>query len=152
MVSKSINRIQFHFLTPSFTFPNRTKLKQFLMALFKTEGKRLDALNYIFCTDEYLLDLNQTHLNHNTYTDIITFELSGEGEPLLSDVYISVDRVKENAQMFHSPFQRELHRVIFHGALHLCGYKDKNKKQSQQMRNMEEHYLRLYLVPRNTVS
>jgi rRNA maturation RNase YbeY len=152
MVAKSNNKIQFHFLTPSFYFPKRTELKNFLLNLFKREGKKVEAINYIFCTDEYLLELNITHLNHNTYTDIITFELSHKDQPALSDIYISIERVKENAQIFQTTFQRDLHRVIFHGALHLCGYKDKTKEQAQQMRAMEELYLNKYKVPRNTVS
>jgi rRNA maturation RNase YbeY len=137
---------------PPFYFPRRTELKNFLLSLFKKEGKKVEAINYIFCTDEYLLELNITHLNHNTYTDIITFELSPQDQPVLSDIYISVERVKENAQLFKTTFQRELHRVVFHGALHLCGYKDKYKEQAQLMRTMEEHYLDAYFVPRDTVS
>jgi rRNA maturation RNase YbeY len=94
--------------------------------------------------------LNKTHLNHDTYTDIITFELSPKNEALIADIYISVERVKENAQSFTTSFQKELHRVIFHGALHLCGYKDKSKKQSQLMRFKEEENLILYFVSRET--
>lgn len=122
------------------------------MQLFKKEGRKVEAINYIFCTDDYLLELNKTHLNHDTYTDIITFELSGPHQPILSDVYISVERVKENSKLFNATFKRELHRVIFHGALHLCGYKDKSKEQSHQMRSKEEQYLNKYFVPRDTVS
>ena len=88
--------------------------------------------------------------DHNTLTDIITFELSAPGDPVVSDIYISVERVKENALIFRTPFYRELHRVIFHGALHLCGYKDKTTQQTQVMRQMEEDALRKYFVPRGT--
>jgi len=150
MISANSGIIYFYFLIKPFFFPHRSRLKSFLKQLFKKEGKEVETINYIFCTDAYLLELNKTHLNHNTYTDIITFELSPKGEPLTADIYISVARVKENAATFHTSFQRELHRVIFHGALYLCGYKDKTKEQSQQMRAKEELYLNHYFVPRGT--
>lgn len=150
MVSRSNSTIHFHFLTRHFLFSHRNKLKEFLNRLFKREGKDIEAINYIFCTDAYLLELNKIHLHHNTYTDILTFELSPKGKPLTADIYISVERVKENAATFDTTFQKELHRVIFHGALHLCGYKDKSDEQSLQMRSMEEHYLNQYFVPRGT--
>ena len=133
-----------------FHFEQRNRLKTFLKGLLRREGKSLDTINYIFCTDEYLLSLNKTHLKHNTLTDIITFEYNEVGESLLSDIYISIDRVKENATLFNSSFKRELHRVIFHGALHLCGFKDKTPEQSQLMRRKEEEYLHKWLVSRGT--
>jgi rRNA maturation RNase YbeY len=145
-------RIQFHYLVSPFFFPNRSELKQFLLSLFKKERQRVEAVNYIFCTDEYLLTLNQDYLNHNTLTDIITFQLSPVGERLIADIYISVERVRENAQTFNTGFLKELHRVIFHGALHLCGYKDKTREQAKLMRSKEELYLNFYFVPRETRS
>jgi len=135
-------------MAPPFHFQSRTALKSFLMKLFRNEGYRVDAINYVFCTDVYLLKINQEFLNHDTYTDIVTFGLSNEGEPITADVYISVERVKENAKHYHSNFKRELHRVIFHGALHLCGYKDKSRGDAEVMRKMEDHYLKKYFVPR----
>ena len=138
------DKVHFHYLTPRFHFTQRTSLKDFLVSLFKKEGTDIDAVNYIFCDDAYLLEINQQYLNHDTYTDIVTFELQERGEPVLSDIYISIDRVKANAQTFKTSFTHELHRVIFHGALHLCGYKDKKKDQAQQMRTMEELYLNRY--------
>ena len=143
-------RIRFHFLTEQFYFPDRTQLKTFISALLKKEGKKVEAINYIFCDDEYLLTLNQDYLRHNTLTDIITFQLSDPGQPITADIYISVERVRENAQEFGSPFLRELLRVMFHGALHLSGYKDKTKDESARMRKMEDHYLKLYKVSRGT--
>ena len=134
-------KIEFHYLNVSFYFPNRTVLKRFIAALFEKEGKRVEHINYIFCTDDYLLELNKKYLNHNTYTDIITFPYSGKGEPILSDIYISVERVKENAQSFDSSFKQELYRVIFHGALHLCGYKDKTPADVKKIRARETFYL-----------
>lgn len=88
--------------------------------------------------------MNQTHLNHNTYTDIITFDLTENGERTKAEIYISVDRVKENAITYKTSFPLELHRVIFHGALHLCGYRDKTKSDQLEMRNQEDLYLNRY--------
>lgn len=150
MVEQASSLIHFHFLQTGFTLKNRNQLKRFILKLIRKEGAELEALNYIFCSDEYLLQVNQQYLNHNTYTDIITFQLSALAEPILSDIYISVERVRENAGEFQTSFQTELHRVIFHGALHLCGYKDKNQAQRKLMRQKEEEYLNLYFVPRGT--
>jgi probable rRNA maturation factor len=142
--------IRFHFLSGSFSFSNRNALKSFLLKQLQKEGKKVDAINYIFCNDRYLLEMNQQYLKHNTYTDIITFELSPKGQALLSDIYISIERVQENAVLFQTNFKRELHRVIFHGALHLAGYKDKTAKDEMLMRSKEEEYLKKYFVPRET--
>jgi rRNA maturation RNase YbeY len=150
MVKNTPSSIQFHYLTDPFPFTHREQLKKFIKQLFKREGFSIGTINYIFCTDEYLLEINQQFLKHNTYTDIVTFPLSEKGEPISSDIFISAERVKENANTFKTSFKRELHRVIFHGALHLCGYKDKTKEQAQQMRDMEEFYLNKYFVPRGT--
>ena len=143
-------KIKFHFLSGRFHFDNRTQLKTYLLKQLKKEGKAVEAINYIFCDDRYLLEMNQQYLKHDTYTDIITFELSPKGQPLLSDIYISIERVADNAKHYKTSFNTELHRVIFHGALHLAGYKDKNKEQAQIMREKEESYLRNYFVPRGT--
>jgi rRNA maturation RNase YbeY len=134
-------KLRFHFLTEGFSLKNRGRLKQFLVELCRKEGQTVEAINYIFCDDQYLLEINKTYLKHDTYTDIVTFQLSGKGEPLLADIYISIERVKENARNFNVSFRSELHRVIFHGALHLCGYKDKNKEQSAEMRRKENEWL-----------
>jgi rRNA maturation RNase YbeY len=123
---------------------DRTRLKRFLVALFKRERKPLAELQYIFCSDPYLLDINRQFLHHDFYTDIITFNLAEKGQPTQGEIYISVDRVRDNAQNFDSSLKRELHRVIFHGALHLCGFKDKTPKEELEMRKMEEKYLALY--------
>ena len=112
--------------------------------MLQEEGKEVQAINYIFCSDKYLLDLNKDHLNHDTYTDIITFELSGPKQALLADIYVSVERVRENAKIFRQPFSKELLRVMFHGALHLAGYKDKFKTDSELMRKMEDKWLLKY--------
>lgn len=122
----------------------RTKLKAFLKDLFLREGQGLKGLHYIFCSDEYLLTINQEFLQHDTYTDIVTFELSEDPEVTEGEIYISTDRVLENAKQFGVTEEYELHRVIFHGALHLCGYKDKSKKEEILMREKEDENLRLY--------
>lgn len=153
MPKASTDKIRFHFLVSRFNFSNRNALKAYLLKQLKKEGKEVEAINYIFCTDDYLLEMNRQYLNHNTFTDIITFELSPKGRPLLADIYISVERVRENSRQFQTSFRKELHRVVFHGALHLVGYKDKNKKQSREMRFAEERWLNKYSnVPRGKIS
>jgi rRNA maturation RNase YbeY len=149
-MTREINNIHFHYLTEPFYFPKRSQLKTFLQGVAKKEKQKIDTINYIFCDDAYLLSINKQYLNHDTYTDIITFQLNQKGEPLLSDIYISVERVKENAPLHNTSFTQELHRVIFHGLLHLCGYKDKTKKDQETMRFQEEKCLQKYFVPRGT--
>ncbi len=121
-------------------FP-RTKLKSFIKNIFKKEGKILGELSYVFCSDEYLLNINRQFLNHDYYTDIITFDISETMEEVKGEIYISIERVKDNAKQLNQTTQKELLRVIFHGALHLCGYKDKTKSQKTQMRLKEDYYL-----------
>lgn len=111
-------------------------------------GQHLDLkktdINYIFCTDEGLLEKNIAFLNHDTLTDIITFDLSGTEDELISEIYISVDRVADNAQKFDVSYQTELHRVLFHGILHLCGFKDKKPEDEKEMRRQEDLCLQAY--------
>jgi len=104
----------------------------------------MHSLTYIFCSDDYLLNINRQFLQHNYYTDIISFNLGQRNGPVEGEIYISLDRVKDNARQLHQTYQQELHRVIFHGALHLCGYKDKSVKDIALMRKMEDHYLQRY--------
>lgn len=136
--------IQFHFSEPV-SLTQRTLVKDVLRDIFKKEKTSLEQLQYIFCSDEYLLEINQQYLQHNYYTDIITFDLSENGGPVSGEIYISIDRVRDNAQQFKVPFKHELLRVIFHGALHLCGYKDKTEKDKVAMRKAEDKYLHHYL-------
>ena len=135
--------IQFHFLR-RITLENRGQLKLFLGTLFRKEKKKLADLQYVFCSDDRLLEINRQFLQHDFYTDIITFPLSDPHQAISGEIYISVDRVRENALAFQSSLKTELHRVIFHGALHLCGYKDKTPRDQAIMRKREELYLRLY--------
>lgn len=136
--------IQFFFLQRQITLTQRTALKHFIKRIFKTEGRRVKNLNYIFCSDEYLLQINKNYLKHNFYTDIITFNLSQTPAEMIGEIYISIDRVKDNATQLGVTIKEELHRVIFHGVLHLCGYKDKSPKHQKEMRAAEDRYLKLY--------
>ena len=108
------------------------------------EGIRKVNLSYIFCTDDYLLDINIRYLNHNTLTDIITFDLSETEHDVTGEIYVSVDRVRENAAKFGAAYSEELYRVIFHGALHLCGFKDKTRADAEEMRKQENECLSDY--------
>lgn len=138
--------VVFHALQPV-VLKNRRFLKLFIHQLFEKEGKSLQALDIIFCSDEYLLDINNKHLHHNYYTDIITFDLSDlASTQTIGELYISVDRVKDNALSLKTTFSIELLRVIFHGSLHLCGFKDKSPKDIELMRQKEDEYLYLYLT------
>lgn len=143
MNSKQSLSIHFFFQGVRPNLKNRKKLKYFLDFLFANEGRHLNHLNYIFCTDKMLLKINRDYLNHNFYTDILTFSLSSP-ELITGEIYISADRVKENAKTYEVDFQKELHRVIFHGALHLCGYNDKSSSEKEIMTKKENFYLRKY--------
>lgn len=137
-------QVRFYFADKRTNIPSSPRLKTFLVNLFHSENKPLDNIRYIFCSDKYLLEINQQHLDHDFLTDIITFPLSEKEQPVEAEIYISVDRVKDNAQQFKVPFTEELLRVIFHGALHLCGYRDKTKKEQLTMREKENYYLNLW--------
>ncbi|WP_203295105.1 rRNA maturation RNase YbeY [Luteirhabdus pelagi] len=110
----------------------------------KEEGFQVGGLTYVFCDDDYLLQLNEKFLNHDTYTDIITFDYS-LGKELHGEIYISVDRVKENAETFKVTFDAELRRVMIHGILHLCEHEDASKEEKEQMRALEDRYLKKFL-------
>lgn len=138
--------IAFHQQNTHSKLSNRKTLKLFIQKLFKQEKMNLEQLDYIFCTDEFLLQMNQQYLKHNFFTDIITFNLSENTKAIVGEIYISIDRVKENAIQFNTSYVQELHRVLFHGALHLCGYKDKSKKDQVLMRQKENFYLHQYLL------
>jgi probable rRNA maturation factor len=124
---------------------NRVALKLFLEKQMKKEGIRIECLQYVFCSDKYLLEINKQFLNHDYYTDIISFDLSETKGALIGDIYISVDRVKENAKLVKTTQTNELLRVIFHGALHFCGYKDKKLADAKLMRSMEDKWIKAYL-------
>lgn len=136
--------VYFHFPEGPVSFSKRNKLKGVLVKLFKAEGRPLQRLDYVFCSDSYLLKMNQKWLQHDSYTDIITFDLSEKNAGIVGEIYISIDRVRENAISFKTRFNDELRRVVFHGALHLCGYKDKSQAQQSKMRRSETQWLRLF--------
>ncbi|MDP3394621.1 rRNA maturation RNase YbeY [Sediminibacterium sp.] len=138
-----MTKINFRTGDRPFVFKNKAGLKSFIASIFKKEKKLLGAINYIFCSDEMLLKINQDFLQHNYYTDIITFGLNEPGEPIDAEIYVSIDRVKDNATQQGVSFQNEMQRVLFHGALHLCGYKDKKKSEIVVMRQKEDQYLQL---------
>jgi rRNA maturation RNase YbeY len=117
------------------------QLADWLSAVLAEYQKQADEINFIFCSDEYLLEINKTYLAHDYYTDVITFDNTEEGEPLQSDIFISIDRVKENAEKFAVTFQHELYRVMVHGILHLAGFKDKTEDEQKLMREKENLYL-----------
>lgn len=126
---------------------NRRALSKYLDELVQEHlsGVKQIKLTYIFCSDEYLLNINKEFLNHDTYTDIVTFDLGEYEDEMIGEIYVSIDRVAENASKFGKTYQDELHRVIFHGALHLCGYKDKTQEQKNEMRQAEDKCLAAYL-------
>ncbi|MGN6533492.1 MAG: rRNA maturation RNase YbeY [Ginsengibacter sp.] len=123
--------------------PLKDKLfaKTFLATVFTKENIDFKAVSYIFCSDEYLLKLNKEYLNHDTLTDILTFTLSGVSLPIVSEIYISIERVRENAQIHGVDFLNELYRVMIHGILHLCGYNDRTPEEKKVMKNKEDYYL-----------
>ena len=149
-----MQRVSFNYLDRTLNLKNKTLVKDFIKTIFKEEKKGLNSIDYIFCSDDMLLELNRDQLNHDYYTDILTFELSSTKDTI-AEIYISVDRVKDNASTLKQPFEKEILRVIFHGALHLCNYKDKTKKEEALMRKMEDYYTDKYYksikpVPRGT--
>ena len=139
--------INFFLEDVSYNLRDKQLLRNWINQTISSEKYSLSELNFIFCSDDELLEINQTHLNHDYYTDIITFDLSEKDSPILvSDIYISVDRVKDNAANLHVSASTELHRVIFHGILHLIGYKDKTKGEKIKMTEMEGAWLNEYLT------
>ncbi|WP_153798338.1 rRNA maturation RNase YbeY [Foetidibacter luteolus] len=138
--------VRFNYADRTLRVTGKQGIKTHIEWLFENEGKPLDQLTYIFCSDNYLLGINQSFLQHDYYTDIITFDLSEpKKREINAEIYISVDRVWDNAKQLNIPFKEEMLRVIFHGALHLCGYKDKTKQQTTVMRAKEEYYISTYL-------
>jgi rRNA maturation RNase YbeY len=136
--------INFHTEDISIKIRQKIKLKNWLKKVIESEGFSMGDINYVFCSDDYLLKINIEYLDHDYLTDIITFDNS-EGEDLIEgDIFISIDRVKENAKTFGVAFEHELKRVLVHGVLHLCGYFDKTDKEEKLMRSKENRYLELF--------
>lgn len=124
-----------------FKLKSKTQLRQWITDTIRAEGFKLNELTYIFCSDNYLLNINRQYLDHDTYTDIITFDNSEGNNIVTSDIFISIERIRENAVNFNVPEITELHRVIIHGVLHLLGYKDKTPADKQKMTEKEDYYL-----------
>lgn len=125
---------------PSSVLKNKTNIVRWIYSLSKIEKVKIGEINFIFCSDEFLYSVNKQYLKHNYYTDIITFDYS-ENKTLSADIFISVERVKENASTLNIFYKTEMLRVIVHGVLHLCGYKDQSKSQQLTMRMKEDFYL-----------
>ncbi len=126
-----------------FELENESKVKKWISAVVNAQNSRVGNINYLFCDDAYLININRTYLNHDTYTDIITFDYV-EGNVVSGDIMISVERVKENATLFSTTFEQELHRVVIHGVLHLLGQADKTDEEATEMRKKEEAALALW--------
>jgi len=136
--------IAFSFIDVNFEF-DKSVIVKWLNKVAKSEGKSIGQLTYIFCNDAYLLDVNQRFLNHDTYTDIITFD-NTVANFIGADIYISSDRVRENARINNVEFKKELLRVVVHGVLHLCGYKDKTEEEARLMRLKEDEKISMFHV------
>jgi len=135
--------ITFHIEDIEFKVPNTLKTKRWLKEVVEKEGFSLEGINYIFCSDDYLHKMNIEYLDHDYLTDIITFDNSEDESIIEGDIFISIDRVKDNAQSFNVTFEHELRRVLVHGVLHLCGYLDKTEEEEKMMRSKENFYLGL---------
>jgi rRNA maturation RNase YbeY len=133
--------ISFNYET-DFELPYEQEYSLWISKVISSEGRKEGEINYIFCDDLYLLEINQKYLGHDTFTDIISFDYS-VGKELHGDIYISVERVKENAKEFEVDFKEEIRRVMVHGILHYCGYKDKSDKDKMLMRSKEDGYINL---------
>lgn len=127
----------------SFVLKDKKRFAGHLRRIPQSESIEIKSIDYIFCSDEYLLELNQQFLNHDTLTDILTFTLSEPEEPIEAEIYISIGRVKENATDLTQDFITELQRVMIHGILHLCGYNDHSAEEKKTMRAMEDKYIAL---------
>lgn len=127
-----------------FKFGQKNQLKAWLKKVAESEGFKMRDLNYIFCSDEYLHKINLEYLDHDTYTDIITFDNSEEEEDIEGDIFVSIERVKDNSQELKTEFLDEFKRVLVHGLLHLCGYDDHSDEDEAQMRELESKYISIF--------
>lgn len=138
------NIIRFFFDCKPFWFPKRTETKEFIASLIRKEKYKLGKIHYTFCSDETLRKMNKRFLNHPDYTDILTFPLSDKEEPVCGEIYISIERIRDNSLIYNNSFREECLRVLFHGALHLCNYNDHSEKEIREMREKENFYLDLF--------
>lgn len=135
------SKIQFFSEDTSFNLKGKLRLRKWIQDVIASEKKKPWYINFIFCSDAYLLDLNKTYLKHFTYTDVITFPYQENEETVSGDIFISIERITENAFTFGESFDRELARVMVHGVLHLLGYEDKSGDKKKEMTAREDHYL-----------
>ena len=136
--------VSFHSESLDFILEDEQSVSNWLLDVASRESKNVQSLNYIFCTDEYLHKINVDFLDHDTLTDIITFELGDEKDDLIiGEIYISIDRVRDNCINLSQDFISELNRVLVHGLLHLCGHPDKTKEEALKMRSLEDKYIKL---------
>ena len=140
------SKIRFFFEEINFTLKKKTVTRNWLTNVLREEYKTPLHINYIFCTDVYLSELNKKYLNHSTFTDIITFPDLSHSKKISGDIYISVERIKENAEKYEQTFDTELARVMVHGVLHLLGYKDKTPDEKELMTQKEDYYLNKLLL------
>lgn len=137
--------ILFFYNTDSFYFPNRNKLISFLANMIQSEGYSIREIRIIFCGKKTVREINRKYLHHDYDTDIITFPFSEKNQPIEAELYINIPRIKEQAKEWGCSFKQELHRIIFHGLLHLCGYNDKTSEEQKEIRRREDYYLNMYL-------
>ncbi len=137
--------IQIFYELDGFKVQKVRKIQQWLLQSAKSESKCISELNYIFCDDPYLLKINIEYLKHDYLTDIITFDYSDKSAEISGDIYISVDRAKENSVLFNERFDQELRRLMIHGLLHLIGYADKTDAEKKEMTTKEDLYLKLFM-------
>ncbi|WP_297797330.1 rRNA maturation RNase YbeY [uncultured Eudoraea sp.] len=133
------------FYNIDFKLEDESKYTEWIINIFKSEKQKPEDLSYVFCSDDFLHRINQDYLNHNTYTDIITFDYS-EGKGIKGEIYISIDRIKDNAKTYGVEFSQELRRVMAHGILHLLGYSDKTAREKEFMRGLENEKMNLFHV------
>ena len=127
----------------TFSLKTEVAVAACIKVIVAEESREVGHITFVFCDDNYLLKINKEFLDHDTYTDVITFDYS-VGSEVISEIYVSVDRVEENAKKYKQTFENEIHRVMIHGVLHLCGYNDKLIEDKQIMREKENHYLSLF--------
>jgi len=146
MTVQQPNKIYFHFRFQPRLLKKRTPLKSFIESIFKREKKKIQEINFVFCRNQEVLALNKRFLEHNYNTDILTFDLSENNKPIVADIFINLEQVLKNAKSYNTSFNKEIHRVIFHGVLHLCGYNDKTLKEKETIRFWEDFYLGEYFA------
>ena len=137
-----------HFFSEEIRFTLKEKLnrKRWLKKVATNAGFKIKELNYVFCSDEYLYKMNREYLKHDTYTDIITFDNSEKKDDIEGDIFVSIDRVRENAKTHNQEVETEMNRVLAHGMLHLMGYKDKTQEEVALMRLKEDESIKLYVL------